>query len=343
MVRGAARPVVAAARRLLERAAARPGVARVMRRTAAELQDALQRSHWRSDRRNELYGASYYGIGRDPGGDRAGRSGYARYDRVTSNAEVAGHLVWRTFGGARTVLDVGCATGLVVEVLRELGLDAQGCDVSAYAVANPSPGAGGHLRVGDLLGGLPYGDGAFDVVTALETLEHLPPDQVDRALGELRRVCGGVLYATIPSFGPNGGGGPDGHMVGKVRPERMEHYRSLGEGYAGPVAFDDLARDAAGNPVEGHLTIASFGWWTERFAAAGFRRRADVERRMVGDLVPELAAAWNLYVLTVPDADEALLADRAPGSSLVSLGLRHPLYEGAGAPGAEGGATATGP
>ena len=326
MVRSAARPVVVGARHLLDRGAAVPGLARVMRRAAAEIEGALQREHWRSERRSDMYGASYYGIGRDPQGDRQGRSGYASYDRITSNAEIAGRLVWRTFGGARTALDVGCATGLVVEVLRELGVDAQGCDVSRFAVGNPSPGAAGHLHVGDLLDRLPFEDGAFDVVTALETLEHLPPDRVDQALAELRRVCRGAVYATIPSFGPNGGGGPDGHMVGKVRPERLAAYEVLGEGFTGPVPFDDLARDADGEPVEGHLTIASFGWWTDRFSAVGLRRRPEVEHRMVADLVPELAAAWNLYVLTVPEADEAVVVDRAPGRSLVELGLRHPLY-----------------
>ncbi len=329
MVRRAARPVVDSTRYLLDRCAAQPVAARAMRRVVAELDGALQRGRWLSDRRTEMYEASYFGVGRDPGGDRAGRSGYARYDRISSNAEIAGFLVWRTFGGARTVLDVGCATGLVVEVLRELGMDAEGCDVSRYAVDHPSPGAAGHLRVGDLLGRLPYEDGAFDVVVALETLEHLPPEDVDRALRELRRVCRGVLYATIPSFGPNGGGGPDGHVVGKVRPERIEHYQALGASFDGPVPFDDLARDVQGDPVEGHLTIASFAWWTARFAAAGFERRPDVERRMVADLVPDLAAAWNLYATVVPGVDEAVLADRDPGRSLVALGLRHPLYEAA--------------
>ncbi len=83
------------------------------------------------------------------------------------------------------------------------------------------------MRVADLMTGLPWPDASFDVVSVLETLEHLPPDQVPQAIAELRRVCGGFLYATIPSFGPNGGPGPDGFFDNKVRAERLEHYRSL--------------------------------------------------------------------------------------------------------------------
>ena len=258
---------------MLERlAVADPRARRLMEKVGRELTAVAERAYARVD----YYGASYFGEGRDPSGDRAGCSGYATYDRLSSNADVAGFVVWRTFGGARRTLDVGCATGFVVEVLRELGVEAEGCDVSRYAIEHAAPGARGHVRVGDVLAGLPWEDGTFDVVSALETLEHLPPEQVPAALAELARVCSGFVYATIPSFGANGGGGPDGIFEGKVRPERLADYRAMAPEYEGPVPFADLARDAAGEPIEGHLTIAAYRWWTARFAEAGLTRRADV-------------------------------------------------------------------
>src|SRR5208283_1305826 len=131
---------------------------------------------------------------------------------------------------------------------------AEGCDISPYAVEHAAPGARGHVRVGNLFAGLPWADGEFELVTVLETLEHLPPDRVPVALAELRRVCGGYLYATIPSFGHNASG-PDGHFEGKVRPERVPHYYGLGPDYRGPVPKADLAVDAEGELVEGHLCI----------------------------------------------------------------------------------------
>jgi SAM-dependent methyltransferase len=273
-----------------------------------------------------LYEDAYFGVGRDPSGDRQGRSGYATYDRISSNADIAAYLLWRNFR-ARRSLDVGCARGYVVEALRERGVDAYGCDVSSFAVEHAAPGALGYVRLGDLSRGLPYDDGEFDLVSALEILEHLPPDRVPEALAELRRVCGGVLYATIPSFGRNASG-PDGHFDGKVRPERLEYYRSLGPGYGGPVPAEDLAVDVEGQPVEGHLTIASFDWWTARFADAGFDRWADVEQRLYADIAPAgLGKFWNLYVFAVPDVPVELAAPRSPGLSLRELGLVHPLIE----------------
>ena len=324
VVRPAFEPVVVRGRSLLERlAVVSPRSRRLLDKLGRELTGAADRAYARLD----YYGPSYYGEGRDPSGDRAGRSGYAVYDRVSSNADVAGYVMWRNFGGARRTLDVGAATGFVVEVLRERGVDAEGCDVSRYAVDHPSPGARGHLRVGDLLSGLPWPDGSFDLVSALETLEHLPPDRVPGALTELRRVSRGFVYATIPSFGSNNGAGPDGHLEGKVRPERLEHYAGLGPSFEGPVPFDDLARDAAGEPVEGHLTIASFGWWSARFCEAGFERRPDIERRVYDDIEPaKLAPFWNVYVFSVTSADERIATPREPERTLVELGLEHPLY-----------------
>jgi hypothetical protein len=183
----------------------------------------------------------------------------------------------------------------------------------------------GHVRVANLFAGLPWADGAFDLVCALEILEHLPPNRVADALVELARVCGGYLYTTIPSFGPNRSG-PDGHFEGKVRPERVDHYRALGPAYRGPVPEPDLALDAEGQLVEGHLCIASFEWWTEQFAVAGFTRCIDVEERLYADIEPaDLAPYWNVYVFRLRHADQSATNPHSPGLTLVELGLQHPL------------------
>jgi len=323
------RAAVGSARRLLvEAAAGNTTVRSVLARLGGELTALADRATAVAEARDagvpDAYGGAYFGEGRDAGGDREGRSGYARYDRVASNADIAGWLLWRNFRVA-SALDVGCATGYLVEVLRERGIDAQGCDLSAYAVDHAAPGARGHVRVANLFAGLPWADGSFDLVTTLEILEHLPPDRVPDALAELARVCGGYLYATIPSFGPNRSG-PDGHFEGKVRPDRVDHYRSLGPDFGGPVPERDLAVDAEGQLVEGHLCIASFEWWTEQFAAAGFHRCVDVEERLYADIEPaDLARYWNLYVFRTAGADLSVAEPREADRSLAELGLRHPL------------------
>jgi SAM-dependent methyltransferase len=256
------------------------------------------------------YDGGYFGEGRNPC-DRMGLSGYERYDRHMSNADVAAYLVWRFLPGNHT-LDAGCAFGFVVEALREIGVDAEGVDVSFFAIDHASPGARGHVRQGSLLDRLPFDDGTFDVVTALETLEHLPPDAIPAAVAELRRVSRGYLLATIPTFGRNENG-PGGWYNGKVRDERLAHYQSLPDTYEGPVPGDDLAVDSEGNLLEGHLTIASFGWWTKQFEAAGFERCGEIERRIHPHLARfGLTKYWCLYVLRVPGVTAATADARTP-------------------------------
>lgn len=243
------------------------------------------------------YGEAYYASG--DASQRGTESGYGVYSRATSNADAAAYLLWRHLA-PRTALDAGCAQGFVVEALREVGVDACGCDVSGWAVGHPAAGAAGHVRVADLARRLPYADGAFDVVAVLETLEHLPPEQVPKAVAQLARITRAWVMATIPSFGPNANG-PGGWLNTKARNERVDELLALGPDYRGPLAYDDLYRDADGEPIEGHLTIASFAWWTEQFAAAGLERCAAMEARIHPDLARfGLTKYWNLYVLRVP-------------------------------------------
>ncbi|GAC1543172.1 MAG: hypothetical protein NVS3B12_31560 [Acidimicrobiales bacterium] len=281
-----ARPVVDAVRRQLRAGAQRsPGVRRLIEVGERELRRALD---------DDVYGGAYFGQGRDPT-DRAYLSGYERYDRDTSNANVAAYLAWR-YLPATTSLDVGCATGFVVEALRELGVDAKGVDISQYAVDHAALGAAGHIRQGDLRHGLGFPDGSFEVVTALETLEHLPPDEVPKAISEIARVTRKWVLCTIPSFGPNRNG-PGGWFQVKARDDRVAYYESLGPSYPGPLPYDDIYRDATGEPIEGHLTMASFEWWTEKFADAGMLRCDATERRIHPELARlGLTKYWNLYV-----------------------------------------------
>ena len=294
MVPARLRPAVERARRVLrQQAARRPRLRRGIEIAARELVNALDDGRYDDP--------AYFGEGRNPL-DRLGLSGYERYDRDTSNANTAAYILWRFFDGRRA-LDVGCAMGFVVEALRELDIEAEGVDVSHYAVDHATPGAAGHVRQGNLLGRLPFPSGAFDVVSAFETLEHLPPEAIPAAVAELRRVTRGWVVATIPSFGPNDHG-PGGWLDVKAAPDRLDHYRSLSPGYEGPIPYEDIYRDAGGEPIEGHLTLASFSWWTKRFEEAGFLRCGEVERRIHPQLARfGLTKYWNLYVFRLPGVE----------------------------------------
>ena len=58
----------------------------------------------------------------------------------------------------------------------------------------------GHNLVGDVLDGLPFPDCHFDMITAHHSLQMIRFDDLQRGLGELRRVLkvGGVLRISVP-------------------------------------------------------------------------------------------------------------------------------------------------
>jgi SAM-dependent methyltransferase len=102
-------------------------------------------------------------------------------------------------GRAPRVLDVGCGTGGTMERLRALGGEPVGLDVEPLALAFCR--ARGHSRL--LLGSataLPFTDGAFDAVIALDVLEHIDDDAA--AAREIGRVLapGGALYISVPAY-----------------------------------------------------------------------------------------------------------------------------------------------
>lgn len=103
-------------------------------------------------------------------------------------------------GGCR-VVDVGCGTGhFLLAIQRRLGEHAElsGLDFSSAAIARArSVVREASFTVADAYR-MPFPDDSFDLVTCLETLEHLKKPRV--ALDELARICkpGGHLVITVP-------------------------------------------------------------------------------------------------------------------------------------------------
>lgn len=105
----------------------------------------------------------------------------------------------------RRALDVGCGGGLAAEALAGLGATVVGIDAAKTPLAVAERHAAAHGlgdRVRYLLATaedyLATEPGAFDIVTCLETLEHVPdvPSAV-HALGQLAAPGGDLFLATI--------------------------------------------------------------------------------------------------------------------------------------------------
>jgi SAM-dependent methyltransferase len=97
------------------------------------------------------------------------------------------------------ILDVGCGTGSNLEAFSRLG-PATGIDMSTDALTYCRKRGIERVTL-SAVERLPFADGAFDVVTAMDMLEHTDDDLA--ALSELRRVLrpGGLLLATVPAYG----------------------------------------------------------------------------------------------------------------------------------------------
>ena len=96
------------------------------------------------------------------------------------------------------ILDIGCGTGANLEMLSEFG-EAQGVDVSTEALAFCGARGLGQVRQGEAEH-LPYEADSFDLVTALDVVEHLDDDL--GGLREMRRVLrpDGRALIFVPAF-----------------------------------------------------------------------------------------------------------------------------------------------
>src|SRR5215470_20538 len=96
------------------------------------------------------------------------------------------------------ILDVGCGTGANLLMLSKYG-EAEGVDISEDALAFCRERGLDKVKLG---AGekLPYDDGTFDLVTALDVVEHLDDDLA--GLREMHRVLrpGGRVLLFVPTF-----------------------------------------------------------------------------------------------------------------------------------------------
>jgi len=96
------------------------------------------------------------------------------------------------------VADVGCGMGANLETLGEFGW-VVGLDSSATALGF-SRQRGFPRLLAAALPSLPFPDAKFDIVCALDVIEHIDDDTA--AVRELWRVCkpGGLLVVTVPAY-----------------------------------------------------------------------------------------------------------------------------------------------
>ena len=99
------------------------------------------------------------------------------------------------------VLDVGCAKGFLVKDLMKVcpGLEVFGLDISEYALLHCEPEVVGRLHLGSA-DHLPFPDGSFDAVIAINTIHNLERHDLKCALQEIERLAPGKGFVHVDSY-----------------------------------------------------------------------------------------------------------------------------------------------
>jgi SAM-dependent methyltransferase len=97
--------------------------------------------------------------------------------------------------GPRRVLDAGCALGLLVEQLRERGVEAYGIDISSYAIAHVPESVRAFCRQGSVADEL---TADYDLIVCQEVFPHVSPRDAGLAIANFCRHSGDVLFSSPP-------------------------------------------------------------------------------------------------------------------------------------------------
>jgi len=106
-----------------------------------------------------------------------------------------------TIAAPASILDVGCGEGVLTEAWarrlgegRVVGIDLEDPKLAAQWADRGRPNL--EFRTVDVAGGLPFGDGEFELVAATEVLEHV--GEPERLVAEMARVAGAHLLVSVP-------------------------------------------------------------------------------------------------------------------------------------------------
>ncbi|MEM6731744.1 MAG: class I SAM-dependent methyltransferase [Myxococcota bacterium] len=154
---------------------------------------------------------------------------------------------------AKSMLDVGCSLGYVIEAGDRLKLASTGCDISEYAV-EACRERGYRAEVGTMEE-LPFKDGEFDIVSMKHVLEHTPTPR--EALAEIARVSSddAAVVIAVPDLN---------YWKGRWQRRRYRYFRpdDLGRQHYVYYTVDSLCR-----------LLESCGYAVRARSKAVFRRK----------------------------------------------------------------------
>jgi hypothetical protein len=97
--------------------------------------------------------------------------------------------------GPASVMDAGCAMGLLVEALRQRQVEAYGRDISEYSIGMVHPDIKPYCQVGSITE--PF-ERDYDLIVSIEVLEHMAAVDSEKAVENFCQHSDDVLFSSTP-------------------------------------------------------------------------------------------------------------------------------------------------
>jgi len=178
----------------------------------------------------EFYGEGYFLRAE---GSNYGRGPFAPYDEtyLERNRELVRRIL-TAIPRLKSVIVLGAARGYLVKAFYEQGIYAVGVDLSQWAVENCAEGIEPYMYWGDICDLSEWEEDEFDLVVALDVLEHIRVPDLYLAIDEATRV-GRMVILDVP------------------------------------VLPHDDAPDQSHGTDKSHVSCYSKYWWIRQFIARG--------------------------------------------------------------------------
>ena len=163
----------------------------------------------------------------------------------------------RKFGKSSRLLDIGCATGFLLDEARKDGWEVHGVELSKWCVEYAKEKLGLDIFCGTLKNA-PFGDSFFDAVILNDVIEHLPDPK--NTLIEIRRVLkkDGIVCINTPDIDS---------LLSKMLKARWWGINQAHLFYFTKETLTKMLTSAGFVPIKftRHPRTFSFNYWVARF------------------------------------------------------------------------------
>ena len=178
---------------------------------------------------------------------------------------------WKKIFDPENLLDVGAGRGVFIAYAQEAGINAEGFDYSEWAVSDE----GRFERCKkewlidhDATETWPYPNNSYEMVTALDLMEHIYIEDLEFVLNELFRVASKWVFLQIATVD---GTKEIGYILRKDE----------------PIPFETDARTWAG-----HVTVQTEAFWYELLEKYDWSPRRDLVQYFYSEVKSGIVANW---------------------------------------------------